>query len=65
MIPAILSYVYVIYLYRKLNSAQTTTLPDSASDENVHESVLLGRIHRLELRLNQLFISESKKETLS
>lgn len=61
MIPAILTCVYVVYLYRKLNGGTVPTDPKANSSSEL--TALADRLPALEARLRQLAKNNSTKET--
>jgi hypothetical protein len=56
MIPAILSCIFVIYLYRELNAVESAggSASDAAGDRDDDLAALTSRVRSLENRLQQL-----------
>jgi hypothetical protein len=62
VIPAVLTCVFVIYLYRTLNADGTSTVP--AADESSEMAELVKRLSSLEERLSRLASSPPRKDAL-
>ena len=60
MIPAILTCVFVVYLYRKLNGDPVSIDPNSNLPNEL--TALANRLPALESRLRQLADNNSKQE---
>ncbi|PHQ36210.1 hypothetical protein [Rhodopirellula bahusiensis] len=60
MIPALLSCVFVIYLYRKLNAPEPSSPEQDSSDEN---DDLASRLDALRERIARLDFNSSQGES--